>query len=103
MKEDLKAYWARVRKIEVELKQTHPNGIHLSTLASDNGMPAGLIKQALPFLAAVCLANRSHEIATPEQIEAWNQKQETERRHIEARRRWASGAPDVFVVAGGSR
>jgi|SRR5579872_2805135 len=96
--QDLKLYWRKIRQLESELKRTHPNGIHLSTLATDNGVTPGLIKLALPFAAAQCLVNGTHVVATPDQVEAWQVDQERERRHIEARRRWAADMPDVFVV-----
>lgn len=97
-RENTQQFWVRVRAIEKTLKENSPDGVYLSTLASDNGLTPGLIKIALPFVAAQCLAKRTHEIATPEQIEAYKLDMERERRHIEARRRWAGNMPDVFVV-----
>lgn len=102
MKETTKQYWARVRKIEADLRANHPAGIWLSTLETDNGVKAGALVQALPFVAAQCLANKTHEVATPEQVAAHKERQETEARHIEARRRWAGNMPDVFVVQPGA-
>lgn len=73
---NLQAYWRKIRQIESSLKESHPDGVHLATVANDDTrMPAGVISVVLHENAARLLVTGSHRIAEPEEVERFQAEQ----------------------------
>ena len=84
---DLKLHFQRIKAKETELASAHPSGcVWLSSVENeDSHMPGGKIFRCLPRLAAECLVNRTHVLAEPEAIAAWQKQDELSGRAIQAR------------------
>ncbi len=79
---DLQAYWAGIRAQRAVLDVQFPEGFcHLCSIANrDRDTVAGNVTVVANDNAARCLAEGTHRIATPQEIDGWKALQEDNRR-----------------------
>jgi hypothetical protein len=74
-------YYAEVRKQAARLDEQFPQGFCLLTSVAnrDKGTVAGNVTEVANDNAARCLAEATHRLATPEEVESWREHQERNR------------------------
>ncbi len=86
---DVKQYWADVTAKVAEIAPHYPEGVvHIiSRHNREKNTTAGAISTAMLSLAAECLVNNTHDLATPEQIANFTRTQAEKRRQIQLHER----------------
>lgn len=74
---DIKIYWADVATKINEIRPLYPDGVvHLISRANrEKNTTAGQLCTATVELAAECIVNNTHDLASPEQIKAYREHQ----------------------------
>jgi hypothetical protein len=69
-------YWNSVRSLREKLTVSNPEGVYLVTVPGQIfDLPGGVISLCKPEVAAIRLTDRTHELATKEQIEKYQAEQ----------------------------
>lgn len=86
---DVKQYWADVQVKVGEIAPSYPEGIVylISRHNREKNTTAGAVSTAALQLAAECLVNNTHDLATPEQITTYHKGQAEKRRQIQVHER----------------
>lgn len=95
---DLREYFSEVRRIEKELEKSHPSRVVFVTSIKNsmkNSTP-GATFSAVPYNAARGIADETHRLSTPEEIQAFLDHQENNR--VMNQRSEASKKKEIVVV-----
>jgi hypothetical protein len=86
---DVRQYWADVTAKIAEIANHYPDGlVHIiSRHNREKNTTAGAISTASLQLAAECLVNNTHDLASPEQIATYAKNQIEKRRQIQLHER----------------
>lgn len=81
---DVKQFWQDVVKKMQEISPDHSDGVIylVSRHNREKNTTAGMICTARVEHAAECLVNNTHDLATPEQIRAFKERQEGAKKQI---------------------
>ena len=86
---DVRQYWADVQAKIAEIASHYPDGVvHvISRHNREKNTTAGAVSTASLQLAAECLVNNTHDLASPDQITAYKKEQVEKRRQIQVHER----------------
>ncbi len=86
---DVRQYWADVQAKIAEIATHYPDGVvHvISRHNREKNTTAGAVSTASLQLAAECLVNNTHDLASPDQITTYKRDQVEKRRQIQLHER----------------